>query len=120
MKQKIFKLSFLSLLLSFLIICNQNLIYAKAKKAPKLSKTSITLQVGQSKKLSVKNTKKKIKWSSSNKKIAIVSKNGKVTAKKIGKATITAKTGKKKLRCKITVKKKTLSLYPSFHSILQK
>ena len=106
MKQKIFKLSFLSLLLSFLIICNQNLIYAKTKKAPKLSKTSITLQVGQSKKLSVKNTKKKIKWSSSNKKIAIVSKNGKVTAKKIGKATITAKTGKKKLRCKITVKKR--------------
>lgn len=51
MKQKIFKLSFLSLLLSFLIICNQNLIYAKAKKAPKLSKTSITLQVGQSKKI---------------------------------------------------------------------
>ena len=106
MRKKLFKLNFLSLLLSFLIICNQNLIYAKAKKTPKLSNTSITLQIEKSKKLSVKNTKKKIKWSSSNKKIAVVSKSGKVTAKNIGKTTITAKISKKKLKCKVTVKKK--------------
>ncbi len=75
------------------------------KKAPKINKKKLTLTVGKSYKLKVKNNKKKVKWSTSKKKVATV-KKGKVTAKKAGKATITAKVGKKKLTCKVTVKNK--------------
>lgn len=84
---------------------------ADAAKKIKISKTKLTLKVGQSKTLSVKNlskkNKKKLKWSSSKKKVATVSKKGKVTAKKAGTAKITAKVGKKKYTCKVTVKKNT-------------
>lgn len=106
MKKRLSKLVFFCLFLSVLSLCNLSFVSAKSKKTLKLSKTSITLQVKQSKKLSVKNTKKKIKWISSNKQIVTVNKSGKITGKKIGKATITAKVGKKKLNCRVTVKKK--------------
>ncbi|MCM1128241.1 MAG: Ig-like domain-containing protein [Lachnospiraceae bacterium] len=72
----------------------------------KLSKTKLTLAVGQSKKLKV-NTKKKIKWKSSAPSVVSVNKKGKVTAKKKGKAVVTAVVAGKKMRCKITVKKNT-------------
>lgn len=73
---------------------------------PKLSKKSILMYMKESKKLSVKNNKKKkkVKWSSSDKSVVTVSKNGKINAKKIGKAVITAKVGKKKLKCKVSVR----------------
>ena len=73
---------------------------------PKLSKKSISMYMKESKKLSVKNNKKKkkVKWSSSDKSVVTVSKNGKINAKKIGKAVITAKVGKKKLKCKVSVR----------------
>lgn len=77
-----------------------------AKKKPKLNKKKVTLYVGKTAKLKVKNTKKKVKWSSSKKSVATVTKTGKVTAKKKGKATITAKVAKKKLKCTVTVKEK--------------
>lgn len=80
-----------------------------AATKPKLSKTKITMTVGQSKKLTVKGISKKqakrIKWKSSSKKVVTVIKTGKIKARKTGKATITAKVGKKKLKCKVTVKK---------------
>ncbi len=83
---------------------------ADAAKKAKISKSKLSLKVGESKKLSVKNLtkkqKKKLKWSSSKKKVASVSKKGKVTAKKKGTAKITAKVGKKKFTCKVTVQKK--------------
>ena len=75
-----------------------------ASKSPKLSRASLTLTVGQSRKLSVSNAKN-VKWTSSNKKVATVNKNGTVKAKKSGKATITAKVSGKSLKCKVTVKK---------------
>lgn len=81
-------------------------VEAKAKKKPKLSKTSISLQVGKSCTLKVKNNKKKVTWSTSNKKIAKVSKKGKVTAVKKGKCKIYARFSGKKLTCKVTVKNK--------------
>lgn len=81
-----------------------------AATKPKLSKTKITMIVGQNKKLKVKGISKKrakrIKWKSSKKKVVTVTKTGKLKARKAGKATITAKVGKKKLKCKVTVKKK--------------
>ncbi len=80
-----------------------------AKTKVKLNKTKVTLTVGQTKKLKVKNKPKgaKVKWSSKNKKVAKVTKKGKVIAKKTGKTTIIAKVKKKKLKCKVIVKKKT-------------
>ncbi len=78
-----------------------------AKKKVKLNKKKITLKVGKTYKLKVKNTRKKVKWSSNKPKVAKVSKKGKVTAKKKGTAIITAKVGKKKYKCTVKVKKKT-------------
>lgn len=81
-----------------------------AATKPKLSKTRITMTVGQSKKLKVKGISKKrakrIKWKSSKKKVVTVTKTGKLKARKAGKAVITAKVGKKKLKCKVVVKRK--------------
>lgn len=62
---------------------------AEAAKKVKISKTKLTLKVGQTKTLTVKNlskkNKKKLKWSSNNKKVATVSKKGKVKAKRLAK-----------------------------------
>lgn len=90
---------------------------ADASGKVKLSKSKLTLKVGQARKLSVKHLskkqKKKIKWSSSKKKVASVSKSGKVTAKKEGTAKITAKVGKKKYTCKVTVTAKAPNVTPA-------
>lgn len=90
---------------------------AEAAKKAKISKSKLTLRVGQAKKLSVKNLtkkqKKKVKWSSSKKKVASVNKSGKVTAKKEGTAKITAKVGKKKYTCKVTVTPKSPNVTPT-------
>lgn len=81
-------------------------VYSLAKAKVKLNKTKITLYVGKTATLKLKNNKQKVKWSSSNKKVATVSSKGKVKGIKKGKATITAKVGKKKYTCKVTVKAK--------------
>lgn len=75
--------------------------------SPKLSKTSISLTVGESTTLKVKNYKKKVKWSSTNKSVATVSSSGKVKAVSDGYAYIIAKAGKKVLTCVVEVKEKT-------------
>ena len=75
----------------------------------KLSKSTLTLTVGNSEKLTYsyapKNTtvNKTVKWRTSNSTIATVS-DGKVTAKKAGTVTITAVMGGKSVTCKVTVK----------------
>lgn len=81
-------------------------VQASAAKAPKLSAKSLTLTVGQSKKLKVKNlpAKAKITWTSSKKAIVSVNKSGKVTARKAGSAKITAKLAYKKSGRKLTKK----------------
>lgn len=78
-----------------------------AKKKVKLSDTKISLFVGESYTLKLKNTKKKVKWSSSKKSVATVSSKGKVKAKKGGNCKITAKVGKKKYTCKVVVRNTT-------------
>ena len=77
--------------------------------SPKLNKNKISLYVGSSTTLKIKNAKSKITWKSSNKKVATVSSKGKVTAKKKGTATITAKVSSKTYKCKVTVKNPYLS-----------
>nr|MBP3598384.1 Ig-like domain-containing protein [Eubacterium sp.] len=76
----------------------------QAAAKPKLSKKKLTIIVGKTAKIKVKNSKAKVKWSSNKKKVATVTGKGIVKAKKAGKATITARVGKKKLKCKVTVK----------------
>ncbi len=106
---RIFKQTFAWILAVMMVFSIFPATQVNAATKPKLSKTKITMTVGQSKKLKVKGISKKrakrIKWKSSKKKVVTVTKTGKIKARKAGKATITAKVGKKKLKCKVTVKK---------------
>lgn len=77
--------------------------------SPKLNRKSATLWVGDTLQLKVKNTRKRVKWTSNKKSIAAVSSKGTVKAKKSGKAVITANTGNKKYKCKVTVRKTSIS-----------
>ena len=81
-----------------------------AKKKVKLSKKAVTVAVGESVQIQLKNNKKKVKWSiTSGKKNVTLSKKKKtgviIKGKKAGKAKVQAKIGKKKYVCKVTVKK---------------
>lgn len=76
----------------------------QAKSAIKLSSKKKTMTVGETYKLTVKNTTKKATYSSSDKSVAKVNKKGVITAKSAGLAVITVKVGSKKLTCKVTVK----------------
>ena len=73
----------------------------------KISHKSITLRIGHSKKLSLKNLKSSLQssvvWGSSNKKVATVSSKGKVVAKSIGRAKITATVNGSSYHCNVTV-----------------
>lgn len=73
-----------------------------AKKKVVLSKKKVTMELGKSTTLKLKNAKK-VKWSSSDKTIVKVSKKGKCKAMKLGTAKIIAKEAKKKYVCKVTV-----------------
>ena len=74
------------------------------KDNARLNKTKLSLKVGSTYTLSVKNLGgRSVTWSSSNTSIATVS-GGKVTARKAGKCTITARLSDgKTLTCKVTV-----------------
>lgn len=72
---------------------------------PKLSKTSLNLDVKQTYQLKISGTSQKVKWLSDNNSIASVSSTGKITAKKQGKTTIRACVGGMKFSCKISIKK---------------
>ena len=109
MNKRIFKL--LSVLLITIGLCLSS-VYIPVKvtakttstKTATLNKTSVTLLVGESTKIKVKNSKETVKWSSSNKKVAFVSKKGKITAKKAGTCNIIATIGTLKLYCSVTVR----------------
>lgn len=82
-----------------------------AAKKPAISKKTLTLTVGNTKKLTVKkngNKIKTVKWSSTKKAVAAVTQKGVVKAKKKGTAKIKAvvKTAKKKFTLTCTVKVK--------------
>lgn len=82
----------------FLVVpCRQT--YAKAK----ISRTTLSLRTGSTKKLKVSGTSGKVTWTSAAKSVAKVDKNGKITALKAGNAVIKAKVGSKVLKCKVSV-----------------
>ena len=100
-------------LMMCLTLVPTNIVNASTKTA--LNTTSITITVGKSKTIKLKNyTKlnkkkiKKVKWSSSNKKVATVKysgkyrQNAKITAKSTGTATIKVKFNGKNYSCKVT------------------
>ncbi|MGN0336572.1 MAG: Ig domain-containing protein [Lachnospiraceae bacterium] len=83
-------------------------IPASAAAKPALNKTKLTMTVGDTATLKVKNAakKEKITWASKKKTVAAVSSKGKVTAKKAGKTVVSAtlKKAGKTLKCNVTVK----------------
>lgn len=103
MKKIISIMLVMALFFSTSIILNQTDISAETMK---LSKTKVTLNVGDHFQLTVKGADEdaSVKWSSSSKSTAAVSKEGVVVPKKSGKATIYAKIGKKTLKCSVSVR----------------
>ncbi|MCC8046410.1 MAG: Ig-like domain-containing protein [Clostridiales bacterium] len=90
------------------------------KTAPlKLNKTSATLYVDQTLKLTAtKNgTTNAVKWKSSNASVATVSNSGKITAKKAGIIVITATVDDFSVKCNLTVKAPTTTLNKSSATI---
>ena len=82
-----------------------------AKKQVKLNKKSVSVAVGKTVKVKLKNNKKKVKWTGvSGKKNVALSKKGKtgvtIKGKRVGKAKVQAKIGKKKYVCTVTVTNK--------------
>ena len=93
-----------AMLISVIQITPQN-VYA-AKKI-KLSKTKVTLYVGEKDHLDLYDGKSQVldlKWKSSNKNVATVDSVGHIKALKAGTTKITVKYKKKKYICKVTVK----------------
>lgn len=79
-------------------------VEVQAAAQPKLNKTSVSLNVGKTYTLKLKNATK-VTWKSNNKKIAKVSSKGKITAVKAGTTKVYAVYKGKKYYCKVTVKK---------------
>lgn len=77
--------------------------------APKLNKTKITLNVGESETLTVSNYDGTVEWSTSSESIATVS-GGVVTGAGDGTAYITAKCGEKELTCRVVVTEKMVAV----------
>lgn len=101
-------LRILSLLIAISLIVNICSM-SKASSKIKLNRTNVTVYIGDSFTLKLKNSKNNPKWSSSKKSIATVNSNGKITAKKAGVTKIVAKYDKRKYTCKVTVPRQYIS-----------
>lgn len=101
------KKSILRLIIFFLVIAALQ-IPVSADAKTKISRKSVTLNIGKTYNLKITGTKKKISWSTSKKTVSVrkLTKTGskvRVKAVKTGNAVVTAKINNKKYRCKITV-----------------
>lgn len=79
------------------------------KPEVEINKTSATIVVGKTVKLSLSNTTSTPKWSTSKKSVATVTSNGTVKGIKAGTATITAKYDGKSYTCKVKVEKPVIN-----------
>ncbi|MBO5372888.1 MAG: Ig-like domain-containing protein [Lachnospiraceae bacterium] len=79
-------------------------------EVPKISKTALALEIGQTETLAMQGTKQKVTWSSKQPEIAEVNATGVVTAKVAGVTTITAQIGNKKYACAVTIKEVSTQL----------
>ena len=93
----------ISILLITTLFAVSATVVSSAIKSPQLTKTSVTLKVGDTYQLYVNYATSSISWSSNNSKVADV-KNGEITAKEAGIATITVKHGSTNLKCSVKVK----------------
>ena len=110
-----------TLLLSLLVIIGAFVVGfevpAQAASKVKLSKKTVKLEVGKTKKIKVKGTTDKVTWATSSSKKAVATvKKGKITAKGEGSCKITATVGSKTLTCKVTVTAKKSSSNSKFDS----
>lgn len=78
-------------------------------KNPFISKKSLSLNVGDTNKLSITGATGTVTWASSNTKIATVSKYGTVTAKSSGVIKITGKDKKNTYTCTVTIKEQRIT-----------
>lgn len=108
-------LCMLMALLMVLTVINTTDVSASVR--PKLNKKKVTIYVGKTFNLKIKNYKEKVKWFSEDKRIATVNKKGKVTAKKEGTVTICATASNFVLLCKVKVKRKKTKLSDTNTSI---
>ena len=101
------------LLAATLVLTGMPVQHTQAAKAAKLSSKKVTLKVGKSKTITLKNNKKKTTWKVISGKKCIKLKNKKknkkknsvkIVAVKSGKAKVQVKAGKKKYTCTVTVK----------------
>ncbi len=110
---KVKKIRMISMMMLFVFVMTFLPIQTEAKDKIYLNRTKITLNVGQTKKLSLirnkKNVKKKIKWASENKKKVSIDRKGVVRALCLGKVKITAKYQGKKYACIVVVKNRRQS-----------
>ena len=87
-------------------------VNANAATKVTLSNTKITLKLGNTKVLKLKNAKGKVTWKSSNAKVVSIKKKDAtsitLTPKKQGKVTITATNNKKTYTCKVNVDRKSV------------
>lgn len=94
-----------------MLVCGMSFVESHAASAIKLSNNKVTLAVGKTIKIRVKNYKKKVTWSSAKKAVATVTSAGKyvgkIKAKRAGSTKIYARCGNSKLVCKVTVKKQS-------------
>ena len=118
MKEKKKKIISMSLIMFMLLtICVPNISAAKGTETIKLSSKKITLAVGKSRIIILKNVHKKVKWTVKNKKIIkIVERKGRyqnkivVRGKKKGSTILMAKCGKKHYTVRVNVIKKNTEI----------
>ncbi len=94
------------LILTFAVSLSITPTQINAVQKAKISKSRLTLNVGNTTKLKVMNNSKKVRWSSSNTSVAAVTQEGRISAKRRGNCTIIAAVSSNKYICKVTVKKK--------------
>lgn len=102
------KISKLITLVLMALLVFMPLSNVQAAQEIKISKSSLTINVGQIRRLTISNVTT-VKWKTSNKSVATVSSKGNVKAITEGTATITGTANKKSYSCTVTVLPKILS-----------